>query len=193
MLDNEREKLYAAESEYLNIGITADGARCKGISVPWVKTARAFNMRRPHVYIAPEDLHDAELMDKIRSFRVQGCYVFCPLEEYGFLAGFKDLTDIYLANAVNLKDLSFLESLQAWKMLNVENASLPDLAPIPRSLQNSEFRLVCLSFACCAVEDVSALRGMRNIDELIIIGKDDDSDRAKWEQISADTRRYYKV
>lgn len=149
-------------------------------------------MRRPDVFITPEDLRDAELTDRIRSFRVRGCYVFCPLEDYAFLAGFKDLTDIYLEHAANLKDISFLEGLSAWKMLHMEDAGLCDLAPIPRSLQNGEHRLICLSFVCCKVDDVSALCGMQNIDELIVVGEDDDSERAKWRQIRACTRRYFK-
>lgn len=61
MIKSERDKLNNRDSEYLSIGITSDGAPRGSIGVSWEKTAHAFNMRTPNVYLSPEDLRDEEM------------------------------------------------------------------------------------------------------------------------------------
>ena len=72
--------------------------------MPWEKTAHAFNMKIPDIYITLEDLSDKELVDKIKSFHVVGCYVFAPLDDYMFIAGLKEVRDIYIANGAGLEN-----------------------------------------------------------------------------------------
>ena len=195
MFDEERAKLANWQKEYISIGIATGGSgRPRGIPVPWESTTQAFNMKTPDVYIEPEDLKDKDLLDRIKSFQVLGCYVLTQLDDYGFIAEFKDLRDIYILNAVNVKDLSFLSELQELWMLHLECAHLKDLKPILQSsLLKRPGRGFCLSFTECTVDDVSALCELKRIVELIVVGEDDDAERAKWKSVPALTRRYYAV
>lgn len=195
MLDEERTELENWKSEYISIGISEDGdSRVGAIPVPWEMTAHAYNMKIPDVFIAPEDLKDNDLMDKIKSFHVVGCYVFTQLDDYCFIAEFSDMRDVYIIDGVNVKDLSFLSNLKDWRMLHLERARLKDLKPILQSsLLERMWAGFCLSFAGCTVDDVSALYEVKQISELIIIGEDDDAERAKWRKVPAHTHRYYTI
>lgn len=184
--------MYSWDINYLSIGITKHGQRVFFIPIPWVQTAHAYNMKVPDVFIAPEDLCDHELMEKIMSFHIVGCYVLTSLDDYSFLANLKEARDIFIAEAINLNNLSFLSTLGEWKMLFIEGAHLKDLEPI---YQSSEIERMwpafCLCFANCEVDDTSALNKMSHISELIVMGVDDDDERAKWKDILARTYRYY--
>lgn len=195
MLDEERTELENWKSEYVSIGISEDGdSRVGAIPVPWEMTAHAYNMKIPDIFIAPEDLKDNDLMDKIKSFHVVGCYVFTQLDDYSFIAEFSDMRDVYIIDGVNVKDLSFLSNLKDWRMLYIERAHLKDLKPILQSsLLERLWAGFCLSFAGCTVDDVSALYEVKQISELIIIGEDDDAERVKWRKVPAHTHRYYTI
>lgn len=195
MLDEERAELENRQSKYISIGISAGGNnRVGAIPVPWEMTAHAYNMKIPDVFISPEDLNDKDLMDKIKSFHVVGCYIFTRLDDYSFIAEFSDMRDVYIIDGVNVKDLSFLSNLKDWRMLHLERAHLKDLRPILQSsLLERMWAGFCLSFAGCTVDDASALYEVKQISELIIIGEDDDAERAKWKRVQAHTHRYYTI
>lgn len=151
-------------------------------------------MKIPDVFISPEDLNDKDLMDEIKSFHVVGCYIFTRLNNYSFIAEFPDMRDVYIIDGVNVKDLSFLSNLKDWRMLHLERAHLKDLKPILQSsLLERMWAGFCLSFAGCTVDDASALYEVKQISELIIIGEDDDAERAKWKRVQAHTHRYYTI
>lgn len=194
MLEYERERLNNRDSEYISIGITENGQRLSAFNIPWEQTAYAFNMKLPDIFLAPEDLNDEKLMEQIRGFHVVGCYVMTPIDDYGFIAGFPELFDIYLANAATLKDLSFLSGLGEWSMLHISGAHLRDLNAIAESAKIQRFfPAYCFSFAGCKIEDISALNSVPLISELIIVGEDDETERRRWRTINADTFRYYKI
>lgn len=195
MFDEERKKLEARQSEYISIGISKNGNnRVGAISVPWELTVHAYNMQIPNVFIAPDDLNDKDLMDKIKTFHVLGCYVFTRLDNYNFIADFPEIRDVYIIDGINVKDLSFLSSLKDLRMLHIEHAHLMDLKPIYQSsLLERCLPGFCLSFAECTVDDVSALYELKRISELIVIGEDDDDERAKWRKVPSQTHRYYTI
>ena len=195
MLEEQRTKLENWQSEYISIGISKGGDRPVGtIRIPWEQTSHAFNMKTPDIFISPEDLSDKELMDKIKSYNVIGCYIFTQLDDYSFIAELPNVRDIYIIDGVNIKDLSFLSNLKEWRMLHIERAHLKDLNPIYRStLYKRLWPGFCLSFAGCTVDDVSALYGVKQISELIVIGEDDDTERTKWKNVKADIHRYYTI
>ena len=195
MLDEERAELENRQSKYISIGISAGGNnRVGAIPVPWEMTAHAYNMKIPDVFISPEDLNDKDLMDKIKSFQVVGCYVLTRLNDYSFIAEFPDMRDVYIIDGVNVKDLSFLSNLKNWRMLHLERAHLKDLKPILQSsLLERMWAGFCLSFSGCTVDDASALYEVKQISELIIIGEYDDAERAKWKRVQAHTHRYYTI
>ena len=195
MLEEQRTELENWQSNYISVGISKGGdSRVGAIPVPWEMTAHAYNMKIPDVYIAPEDLKDKDLMDKIKSFHVVGCYIFTQLDDYSFIAELSDMRDVYIIDGVNVKDLSFLSNLKDWRMLHLERAHLKDLKPILQSsLLERMWAGFCLSFAGCTVDDVSALYEVKQISELIIIGEDDDAERAKWRKVPAYTHRYFTI
>ena len=195
MLDEQRNELENRQSKYISIGISEGGTYCVGgIPVPWETTANAFNMKIPDVFIAPEDLGDRALMEKITSFTVLGCYIFTRLDDYGFIAGFTKVRDIYILDGVNVRDLSFLSSLKDWHLLHIKSAHLKDLSPVyEASLLARWVPGICLSFTDCTVDDISALYSVELIDELIIAGKDDDNERERWRTVPALTYMYYTL
>lgn len=87
------------------------------MGIPWESTGQAYNMCTPNVYIAPEDLQDEKIMKTVTSYKVLGCYIFAPLEDYNFLSKFEKLQDLYIANGENIRDLSFMENLTKCRML----------------------------------------------------------------------------
>lgn len=192
MLESERERLNNRDSEYLSIGITEGGQRYSSFSVPWEQTAFAFNMKLPEVFLEPEDLKDEKLMEQICSFHVVGCYVLTSIDDYSFISRLPDLFDIYLANATELKNLSFLSELGNWSMLYIDGAHLQDLNAIAESAKIKRFfPAYCFSFVECQIDDISALNSVPRISELIIVGEDVESERLKWSAIPADTFLYY--
>ena len=195
MLEEQRTELENWQSNYISVGISEGGdSRVGAIPVPWEMTAHAYNMKIPDVFIAPEDLNDKDLMDKIKSFHVVGCYIFTQLDDYSFIAELSDMRDVYIIDGVNVKDLSFLSNLKDWRMLHLERAHLKDLKPILQSsLLERMWAGFCLSFAGCTVDDVSALYEVKQISELIIIGEDDEEERAKWRRVPAHTHRYFTI
>ena len=99
MHPNEYEKLCNLEGEYLSIAITDDDIKRNVYPVLWRRTATAYNMKLPRLYLVKEDLEDQEIMNRIKSFKVNGCYIFCPLENYDFLRDFPDMYDLTIHNA----------------------------------------------------------------------------------------------
>ena len=193
MFAEEIELLKRRPGKYLSLGIAADAdLRGKPVRVPWEVSAHAYNMKPPDVYLTPAELHDAGLMAQFQAYHVLGCYVFTPLEDYGFIAGFPELRDVYIGAGRNVKDLLFLRGLNGLGMLYLEGAKPVDLEPIYQcSTAAGAFPFLCLCFADCEVGDVSALTRVHNISELIVFGRDDDGERARWGRIPALTHRYY--
>ena len=40
---------------------------------------------KTQVFLSPEDLTDEALWTELSRFHINGCYIFCPLEDYSFL------------------------------------------------------------------------------------------------------------
>ena len=127
MLDTERERLFDPKREYLNLGIS-EGGKVYGVThVVWDSTAAAYNMRPPEVFIAPEDLRDGEIMDRIRSLTVRGLYIYAPLEDYGFIGEMRDIWDLHIREGYNIRSLDFLRSLDDCLMLFLGGVTVDDL------------------------------------------------------------------
>ena len=160
MRQDQYEKLAeAAENKaYLSIGISADGTPVTSGYVPWEKTTSAFNMKTPNVTLAVSDLTDKAVLEALGKCRVIGCYIFAPLKDYSFVSGFKELRDLFILHAENMKDLAFLRGLPDLFMLYLRDAVLPDLAPLAEAFAAGD-RIPgkCLGLCNCRIEDVSAL------------------------------------
>lgn len=192
MIRTEREKLFSHKGKYLNIGITETGEPLPGVAVPWFGTGSMFNMRTPKVYLGREDLQDKEILAVLDRFQILGFYAFCGLESYDILGRFYGLEDIYLWDAKNLRDLSFMRNTPNWFMLFVEGATIPDLAPlIHPDTQSGLPRSYCLGLEDCIVEDLSALRDSRlQLHELLIRKKWSKEEDCRWRALDARIYHY---
>lgn len=193
MVESQREKLFTRTSEYLNIGITKHGEPRMTISVPWDRTANAFNMRTPDVYFAREDFDDPKIMEYLSNFHVLGCYIFTPLPDYDFLAQFTEIWDMYIEYGGAIQDLSFMRNMREWFMLYIEDAHLKDLNDLfPEDRIKYSLNSRCMGFYHCQVDDISAMLGKQiYLSELLIWAQEENpEEKAKWKAARAGRFRY---
>lgn len=194
MIPEQVTKLENYESDYLNLGITEDGKPRCIYPCYWSLSRHTYNMQLPDIYICPDDLKDERLMGKLNSFHIKGCYIFTPLERYDFIADFKEVRDISIANNPNMKNLSFLKKLSEWIMLSLHNVNLDNLDDIRLSLDKSERSMDAgLSISNCEIKDISALYGSWGIYELVVIGGDPKTERERWRELNASYKHFYEL
>ena len=199
MLESERIKLFDPKREYLNLGISDGGAVYSIIPVFWESSAGAFSMKTPDVFIAPEDLSDKEIMDRVFSLTVHGLYVYAPLEDYSFIAKFPELWDIHIERAEGLTNLDFLSEMHDCAMIFLASASLSDIDVIRRVKEADKgivqaFRYVCLYD--CNIEKIPDFSNTKcRFTELIIWSRaeNSESDRERFSAISATTKKYFVI
>lgn len=181
----------------VSIGISKDGVPCRSVGVPWEATGHAFNMRIPDVYISPEDLKDERLMGFLMGCKIVGCYISEPLEDYSFLARFKDLEDLNIYRGENVRNLDFLKRLSGLRMLYLEDAVLPDLnviVALKKKHRGIFSDLRCVGLCNCQVADLSAFESAGiSFSEFLIWNPRDRDERARWGVVNAHTRRYYEL
>ncbi len=193
MIESQRRKLGSHPHKTLSIGITSDGNPRSSGWVPWQSTANAFNMRTPDIYIAPEDLTDEALWAELQRFRINGCYIFCPLADYSFLSRLPRLQDITIYHGEALGDLEFLRSMEDWFQLHIEDAVLEDLGPLFPAGSRKGIRSYCVCLAGCTVKDHSALiqQGIY-LSELVILMPEGSNDRARWTDVRCGKYTYHE-
>lgn len=192
MIESENKKLLERNNEYLSIGITEGGEPRDITHVPWERTAHAYNMKIPNVYLSAEDLCDEELMKTLHGYEVIGCYIYTPLESYDFLSSFTALRDLNIRRAENLVSLDFARELRECSMLYLEGARLVDLNPIveaKKSVKGIFGGFKCLGLYDCKIEDISALYEV-SFSELIIWSR---NEKERWSEIPASTHEYYEI
>jgi len=196
MIETERKKLYGKDEKYLSIGITKGGIPRTSVWVPWEDTVHAFNMRTPSVYISPEDLNDKEIMGKISTYKVIGCYIWESLQDYSFLTCFKDLQDISINNGETLQNLDFLSELYECSMLYLRSAKLKDLdiiADVKKKSKNVFGALRCIGLDDCEIEDVSVFEKEKmHFSEFLVWKPEGSNESSKWSAVSASKFRYYE-
>ncbi|MBO5111547.1 MAG: hypothetical protein J6D21_12640 [Clostridia bacterium] len=196
MLLSEREKLFSRTEKTVSIGITEGGVPRTVVHVPWESTAHAFNMRTPNVYLSPEDVADGEILAKLCTFRVIGCYIWVPLSEYSFLSAYTGLEDLYIEQGWSITNLDFLTPLTSCRMLFLEGASLKNLDTILAMRRANPgifscFR--CLALHACRVEDLSAFREDHPpFSELLLFSPKGEEDASRWNIVSARTKRFFE-
>lgn len=194
MQESQKEKLQSYTGTYISLGISCDGTSRGAISVPWVRDTNAYNMRLPDLWLSPEDLSDAPFMARLRQFRVQGCYLYTPLEDYTFLAQFPHMEDLHIAKGSALKDLSFMQNMPEWFHLYVEDADIGDLRPaFPEDWKKKGLHSYCVAFINCRVGDISPLlRNKVYLSELLVACPKGTNDKKRWSQVKAGTFRYWE-
>lgn len=194
MLESQRKILESNDSKYLNIGITRDGSPRNSLRVPWERTASAFNMKTPNVYLSGDDLQDPDILARLQNYRILGCYIFDPLEDYSFLEELKGLWDIHIRYGGNLTDISFLADNKEWFMFYLEDACLENLEPLfPKDRGKGMLHSYCVGLVNCKVADISALEQEDvYLSELLVIQPEGTNERARWENVHAGTYRYYE-
>ena len=193
MLASQLERLRQRTGKPVSIGITVSGEPRRSIPVPWQRDMNAFNMRTPDVYLSPDDLSDPAVWKLLESCRVVGCYVFCPMEDYGFLRRFPQLQDICIRQGSGLNNLDFLRTMEDWFQLYVEDAVLSDLDALFPDGTRKGIHSYCVCFNGCTVGNISALeRPDIRLSELVILVPQGTDDRERWRNVPCGTYTYYE-
>lgn len=193
MLESQREKLHAYPHQYLSIGITEDGTPRSGGWVPWNSMANAFNMRTPQIFFAPEDLTDEATWAELSRFHINGCYIYCPLEDYSFLERLPELQDITIRQGGALRDLHFLRKMEDWFQLNIEDAVLESLDDLFPNGPRKGIHSYCVCLSGCTVKDLSALVHPNiYLSELVILMPQGSNDRERWKAVRCRKYTYHE-
>lgn len=189
-----KEQLETYSHQYLSIGITQDGSRRNSISVPWSRTASAYNMKTPDIYMTDADLHDPEIRALLSQYHINGFYTFCPMEDYSILEEFPEIWDLFILYGQNLHDLSFLLKMPQLFMLYVQDAHLPDLDPLFRVKPEAiSFYSRCVGFGGCTIGDVSRLEELdERLSELVVFCPEGSNERSRWEKARTLDFTYYE-
>ena len=193
MTEADRQFLRNYSKKYLSIGITADGQSRRSVWVPWDGTANAMNMRTPDLYFAPDELRDEDLWAELQRFHIVGCYIFCPLEDYGFLNRLTELQDLNIYKGGALRNLSFLRQMPEWFQLHVEDAVLENLEDLFPEGPRKGVHSYCVCLSGCTVADHSALtrEGIR-LSELVILMPQGSNARDRWTDVRCGKYRYFE-
>jgi hypothetical protein len=193
MTDSKREYLKDHTSQYVSIGISRGAKHVSSGWVPWHSTGNAFNMRIPNVFFDPEELEDPEIWEWLDTKRVNGCYIFCPLSDYSFLARFPHLQDITILYGDALRDLHFLRENREWFQLHVEGAVLENLDDLFPEGPRKGIHSYCVCLDGHTVKDISALTqpGIY-LSELVILEPEGSNDRARWEAVRCGRYSYFE-
>jgi len=194
MLQSQKEILENLNNKYLSIGITQSGEPYGAIAVPWDNTANAFNMKTPHIYLSIEDIKDTQMLETLKKFEVLGCYIFDALDDYSFIADFKDLRDVFIMNGDSITDISFMKNLKKWFMFYIENAHISNLESLfPTEEKRIQILPYCIGFGGCEIEDISALENPDiYLSELIVLCPKGANERERWQNIRCGHYGYYE-
>lgn len=191
MTESQRQFLREYSKKYLSIGITADGKPRRSVWVPWELTGNAMNMRTPDHYFSPEELQDEALWEELKRFHIVGCYIFCPLDDYGFLYRLTELQDLNIYKGGALRDLRFLRTMPEWFQLHVEDAVLTDLNDLFPDGPRKGILSCCICLSGCQVADLSALENVR-LSELVILMPEGTNDKDRWKAVRCGKYTYHK-
>lgn len=192
---NERIKLDTYEQNRISIGITENGIRRHSGYVPWENTGHAFNMRTPNIYFEESDFYDPFILSRLDELEVIGCYIFTPLKDYSFLSNFTRLEDLYIAHGHNVRSLSFTQNMTEWFMFYLEDAEIDNLEDLfLQKNHTSDLHAYCFGLTNCLVKDPSAIsKSSIRLSELIICGKDSETEREKWRNLPSLKHKYYTL
>lgn len=166
---------------YISIGICRAGER-PVLGIPWTSRTGAMNMKLPNIYFEEEDLYDAVLMERLKSFQVIGCYIFDELKDYSFLEMFPDIRDLHIRKACNIKDLSFMSKMPNCFMLLIENATLENLDGLTALRSSKQARYASyLALINCKIGNIDCLcQNSVLLSELVVVSTDE---QERWEAV----------
>lgn len=193
MIESQREKLRDYPHKYLSIGITPDGKPRFSGWVPWQSMGNAFNMRTPEIFLSPEDLTDEALWSDLSRLTINGCYIYCPLEDYSFLERLTELQDLNIYKGGALRDLHFLRNMEGWFQLHVEDAVLENLDDLFPNGPRKGIYSYCVCLSGCTVKDLSALtqEGIY-LSELVILAPEGSNDKERWKAVRCGKYTYHE-
>ena len=191
MTESQRQFLREYSKKYLSIGITADGKPRRSVWVPWELTGNAMNMRTPDLYFSPEELQDEALWEELKRFHIVGCYIFCPLDDYGFLYRLTEIQDLNIYKGGALRDLRFLRTMPEWFQLHVEDAVLENLDDLFPDGPRKGILSCCICLSGCQIADLSALENIR-LSELVILMPEGSNDKDRWKSVRCGKYTYHE-
>ncbi|MCD8049226.1 MAG: hypothetical protein LUG52_06440 [Clostridia bacterium] len=198
--ENLSEALNGRKSEYLSIGIADTEKGHNAFYVPWDHTSNAMNMKIPDVYITKDELSDESVMRRIKEFKVIGCYIDIPLDDYEFLKEFPYIRDLNILRGENVTDLAFLRELKQCRMLYMENVTARDLKPILTAKHETKGQgifdnpYVCVGLYDCKIGDISGFDDLELFfSEFIVWNPKERNEKNRWRKMCGGKVRYYEI
>lgn len=100
---------------------------------PWEHDATCYNFRRPEEIILAQHIHDIENDEDVETL-----VIGCRLDDYGFIAGMKNLRQLYIYDGSNIYNLAFVEKLVALQQLYIAKAHIDFLEPLVELLKKKK-------------------------------------------------------
>ena len=146
--------------------------------------------------IAPEDLQDSEIFDRICSLKVIGLYIYAPLDDYSFISRFTDLMDLNIRCAHKLKNLDFLNGTPEVGMIFLDGATLDNIDIIweIKASGRGFLPLRCVGlFDCNVGRATEPFEPCQRFTEFLVwsLRENAERDREMWSSVTALTKKYY--
>ncbi len=100
-------------------------------ALPWKYDSSCFNFHEPDILIPDTEIDIITDQEDICTLAVKA-----DLKDYSFIAGMKNLSQLYLYKARHLKDLSFLENLIRLDQICIVHSKVTSLECLDRLLVN---------------------------------------------------------
>ena len=194
MLESERLKLLNKNGGYISVGVTEGGAIKNVIGVPWERTAHAYMMHVPDVYIAPEDLSDASTCELLSRFEINGFYVFTPISDFTFISGLFAIRDLCIFGNCSRYDLSFLAGFSECRLLRLRDMELDSLDFIFEARRDNKTIFTpydCICLENCKVADTTRFSLEKvEFSEFIVYMPRGTNEKTLWRDVTAMVKIY---
>lgn len=101
--------------------------------LPWHSDGTCYNFRCPDRQIYPDEI------DKIkRPSYVETLVIACDLNDYNFIKGMKNLTQLYIYDGTTLEDISFVENLTKLRQLCIIKSHISSLNSIRKLIESKD-------------------------------------------------------
>lgn len=101
--------------------------------LPWYSDATCFNFRCPDRQIYPNDIGKIK-----RPSYVETLVIACVLNDYSFIRGMKNLTQLYIYDGTTLEDISFVENLTKLRQLCIIKSHVSSLNSIRTLIEKKD-------------------------------------------------------
>lgn len=163
-----------------------------GFGVPWNGDTAAYNMKRPKESVNINNYEENDWINSLGDLNeISYVFIGCDMENYDFLNDFKNLRQLYMYTAKNLKSIDFISDKIMLNDLCIIDSQVSNLTPLAELLKKQkeiqkkildsyegkerikifDYKLENLAIVDSEISDLSPLSGIKNnVSELILKG-----------------------